>query len=144
MTQWVYRFGNGKAEGNARMRNELGGKGANLAEMSALGLPVPPGFTINTEVCTWFYKNGKSYPDGLEKQVADSLKAIETSVGRTFGDSVDLLADFGKGLLLFVIALAPWLPVIAVTVIPGWLLLRRLARRLAAWRRPVEAMPASE
>jgi pyruvate,orthophosphate dikinase len=86
MTQWVYRFGNGKAEGSAKMRNELGGKGANLAEMSALGLPVPPGFTINTEVCTWFYKNGKSYPDGLEKQVTDALAAIEQSVGRKFGD----------------------------------------------------------
>ncbi len=86
MSQWVYRFGNGKAEGSAAMRNQLGGKGANLAEMSALGLPVPPGFTINTDVCTWFYKNGKSYPDGLEKQVADALAAIEVSVGRRFGD----------------------------------------------------------
>ncbi len=86
MTQWVYRFGNGKAEGSAKMRNELGGKGANLAEMSALGLPVPPGFTINTDVCTWFYKNGKSYPDGLKKQVAEALTVIEASVGRKFGD----------------------------------------------------------
>ena len=86
MAHWVYRFGDGKAEGSARMRNELGGKGANLAEMSSLGLPVPPGFTINTDVCTWFYKNGKSYPDGLEKQVADALAAIEATVGRKFGD----------------------------------------------------------
>ena len=66
MTKWVYSFGGGAAEGRAEMRNLLGGKGANLAEMSALGLPVPPGFTITTEVCTWFYKHGRSYPDDYE------------------------------------------------------------------------------
>src|SRR5262249_5580024 len=60
--KWVYTFGDGKAEGRADMRNLLGGKGANLAEMANLGLPVPPGFTITTEVCTWFYANRKSYP----------------------------------------------------------------------------------
>ena len=59
MTKWVYSFGDGKAEGEASMRNLLGGKGANLAEMSNLGLPVPPGFTITTEVCTYYYQNGE-------------------------------------------------------------------------------------
>jgi hypothetical protein len=62
MAKWVYSFGDGKAEGRADMRNLLGGKGANLAEMSSLGLPVPPGFTITTEVCTWYYANGNAYP----------------------------------------------------------------------------------
>jgi pyruvate,orthophosphate dikinase len=86
MTQWVYGFGGGKAQGGAAMRNLLGGKGANLAEMSALGLPVPPGFTITTEVCTWYYKNDHGYPDGLEEQCAAALADIEKSVGRGFGD----------------------------------------------------------
>src|SRR6188474_2071991 len=62
MAKWVYTFGDGAAEGSAEMRNLLGGKGANLAEMANLGLPVPPGFTISTEVCTYFYANQKSYP----------------------------------------------------------------------------------
>ncbi|WP_374449077.1 PEP/pyruvate-binding domain-containing protein, partial [Stella sp.] len=62
MTRWVYTFGDGKAEGRAEMRDLLGGKGANLAEMSSLGLPVPPGFTITTEVCTWFYDHDRQYP----------------------------------------------------------------------------------
>ncbi len=65
MTKWVYSFGEGKAEGRADMRNLLGGKGANLAEMSNLGLPVPPGFTITTEVCTYFYAKNKTYPNEL-------------------------------------------------------------------------------
>ncbi len=64
--KWVYTFGDGKAEGEAGMKNLLGGKGANLAEMSNLGLPVPPGFTITTEVCTWYYDNGKAFPPELE------------------------------------------------------------------------------
>ena len=64
MAKWVYSFGNGKAEGGAEMRNLLGGKGANLAEMTSLGLPVPPGFTITTEVCTYYYANNESYPPG--------------------------------------------------------------------------------
>jgi len=67
MGRWVYRFGDGKAEGRAEMKNLLGGKGANLAEMSNLGLPVPAGFTVTTEVCTHFYANDKSYPAGLEE-----------------------------------------------------------------------------
>jgi pyruvate,orthophosphate dikinase len=67
--KWVYAFGGGKAEGKSRMRDLLGGKGANLAEMANLGLPVPPGFTITTEVCTYFYRHGKTYPKELEGEV---------------------------------------------------------------------------
>ena len=67
--KWVYTFGGGKAEGTAAMRDLLGGKGANLAEMANLGLPVPPGFTITTEVCTHFYANQRSYPADLEREV---------------------------------------------------------------------------
>ena len=85
--QWVYRFGDGRAEGRADMRNLLGGKGANLAEMSNLGLPVPPGFTITTECCTHFYKNGSAYPDDLKAQVDEALKTVEHLVGKTFGDA---------------------------------------------------------
>src|SRR5690242_18254341 len=84
--KWVYPFGGGKAEGRADMRNLLGGKGAGLAEMANLGLPVPPGFTITTEVCTHYYANGQSYPQGLEADVGQALAAIEAEVGRKFGD----------------------------------------------------------
>ena len=87
MTKWVYRFGNGAAEGRADMKNFLGGKGAGLAEMSSLGLPVPPGFTITTEVCTYFYAHGKSYPADLREQVADSLAVLEQSLDARFGDA---------------------------------------------------------
>jgi pyruvate,orthophosphate dikinase len=87
MTKWVYTFGGGDAEGSAEMRNLLGGKGAGLAEMCSLGLPVPPGFTITTEVCTRFYENGKSYPPDLEDQVAGGLAAIERALGSRFGDA---------------------------------------------------------
>ena len=87
MTKWVYRFGDGAAEGRADMKNLLGGKGAGLAEMSNLGLPVPPGFTITTEVCTYFYAQGKSYPAELKDQVADGLAALERSLGARFGDA---------------------------------------------------------
>ncbi|MFL4996902.1 MAG: pyruvate, phosphate dikinase, partial [Microvirga sp.] len=86
MTKWVYTFGDGKAEGEAGMRNLLGGKGANLAEMSNLGLPVPPGFTITTEVCTYFYDHGQSYPQDLKDQVTEALSFIGRLTGRTFGD----------------------------------------------------------
>ncbi len=86
MTKWVYSFGDGRNEGRAEMRDLLGGKGANLAEMAGIGLPVPPGFTVTTEVCAAFYANGKRYPDGLEAEVADALKQIEQVVGRGFGD----------------------------------------------------------
>ncbi|MEM8833861.1 MAG: pyruvate, phosphate dikinase, partial [Pseudomonadota bacterium] len=90
MTQWVYQFGK-KTDGNASMRNLLGGKGANLAEMSSLGLPVPPGFTITTEVCAAFYENDKSYPDALRAQVDEALAAIEKQMDMTFGDTANPL-----------------------------------------------------
>src|SRR5436189_336634 len=87
MAKWVYSFGNGKAEGRAEMRNLLGGKGANLAEMSALGLPVPPGFTITTEVCTAFYKSNRRYPEGLKAEVEAALTEVCRSVDARFGDA---------------------------------------------------------
>ncbi len=87
MTKWVYSFGEGKAEGRAEMKNLLGGKGANLAEMSNLGLPVPPGFTVTTEVCTYFYANGRQYPDSLRAEVGAALAEIERIVGMSFGDA---------------------------------------------------------
>ncbi|MBV9248218.1 MAG: pyruvate, phosphate dikinase, partial [Acetobacteraceae bacterium] len=86
MTKWVYSFGAGKSEGGAEMRNLLGGKGANLAEMASIGLPVPPGFTLTTEVCTAFYANERRYPANLEAQVKGALRAVESAVGRGFGD----------------------------------------------------------
>jgi pyruvate,orthophosphate dikinase len=86
MTQWVYSFGAGRNEGRADMRNLLGGKGANLAEMASIGLPVPPGFTITTEVCTAFYENDRQYPAELAAQVRAGLHHIEHAVGLTFGD----------------------------------------------------------
>jgi pyruvate,orthophosphate dikinase len=91
MTKWVYTFGDGKAEGGAEMRDLLGGKGANLAEMANLGLPVPPGFTITTEVCTYFYQHDKSYPPELERQVEAALGRVAKVVGRRFGDRADPL-----------------------------------------------------
>ena len=86
MTKWVYTFGDGTAEGDSGMRNLLGGKGANLAEMSNLGLPVPPGFTITTDVCTYFYDHGRQYPDELKAAVEAALKHVGTITGRAFGD----------------------------------------------------------
>ncbi|HTW50443.1 MAG TPA: pyruvate, phosphate dikinase [Stellaceae bacterium] len=86
MAKWVYSFGGGAAEGSAELRDLLGGKGANLAEMSSLGLPVPPGFTITTEVCTHFYANKRNYPGELETQVAAALAAVEKSIGAKLGD----------------------------------------------------------
>jgi pyruvate, orthophosphate dikinase len=90
-TNWVYSFGDGKAQGRADMRNLLGGKGANLAEMSSLGLPVPPGFTITTGVCTWYYANGQKYPADLAAEVDAALAAVERIIGATFGDPVNPL-----------------------------------------------------
>jgi pyruvate,orthophosphate dikinase len=84
--KWVYAFGGGKAAGRASMRNLLGGKGAGLAEMAHLGLPVPPGFTITTEVCSHFYDNGKSYPKDLKAQVDAALAAVGRITGKKFGD----------------------------------------------------------
>jgi len=89
--KWVYRFGNGKAEGRADMRNLLGGKGAGLAEMANLGLPVPPGFTITTEVCTYYYANGNTYPKNLKDQVDAALAEVGRITGRGFGDSANPL-----------------------------------------------------
>ncbi|HET6520914.1 MAG TPA: pyruvate, phosphate dikinase, partial [Geminicoccaceae bacterium] len=86
MGRWVYRFGRGRVEGDAKMTRLLGGKGANLAEMSNLGLPVPPGFTITTEVCTAFYANDRNYPEGLAEEVEGALRAVEEEVGAGFGD----------------------------------------------------------
>ncbi len=86
MTKWVYTFGDGKAEGGAEMKNLLGGKGANLAEMANLGLPVPPGFTITTELCTYYYANARRYPDDLKAQVEAALDRIGRIAGKTFGD----------------------------------------------------------
>ena len=86
MPQWVYSFGAGRNEGRADMRDLLGGKGANLAEMASIDLPVPPGFTITTEVCTAFYKNDRRYPAELEAQVNEALARVESAVGRRFGD----------------------------------------------------------
>ncbi|MCE5187357.1 MAG: pyruvate, phosphate dikinase [Planctomycetaceae bacterium] len=83
----VYFFGGGKADGNAKMKELLGGKGANLAEMAKLGVPVPPGFTITTEVCTYYYQNKKKYPAGMDKQVAAALAKVEKIMNRKLGDA---------------------------------------------------------
>jgi pyruvate,orthophosphate dikinase len=87
MAKWVYGFGDGRAEGSAEMRDLLGGKGANLAEMSNLGLPVPPGFTITTEVCAYYYAHDRQYPDFLEAEIEEALIAMARITGRTFGDA---------------------------------------------------------
>ncbi|HIJ87205.1 MAG TPA: pyruvate, phosphate dikinase [Desulfuromonadales bacterium] len=89
--KFVYFFGNGQAEGRADMKNLLGGKGANLAEMTSIGLPVPPGFTLSTEVCTEFYKNDNNYPSSLAAEVAAHLAQVEALMGRKFGDSANPL-----------------------------------------------------
>ena len=89
--KYVYFFGNGKAEGRADMKNLLGGKGANLAEMTSIGLPVPPGFTLSTEVCTYYYANGETYPTSLNDEVEANLKQVEQIMGRTFGDAANPL-----------------------------------------------------
>lgn len=86
MTKWVYTFGDGAAEGKADMKNLLGGKGANLAEMCLVGVPVPPGFTITTEVCTYYYENNHTYPTELKEQVLKALSDIEKTMGKKFGD----------------------------------------------------------
>src|SRR5215831_4018845 len=91
MTKWVYSFGAERAEGRAEMKNLLGGKGANLHEMAALGLPVPPGFTITTEVCTHFYTDRKTYPTDLEAQVDAALARVGERTGRCFGDAANPL-----------------------------------------------------
>ena len=87
MNKWVYTFGNGSAEGDAGMRNLLGGKGANLAEMNKVGLPVPPGFTVTTEVCTYYYANNKTYPADLKEQVKAAVAGVEKIMGKKFADA---------------------------------------------------------
>ena len=91
MTQWVYNFGKSGTDGNSQLRNLLGGKGANLAEMSGIGLPVPPGFTISTAVCTHFYDHDKTYPDALDQQVRSSIAMIEAETGAAFADTANPL-----------------------------------------------------
>ena len=76
-SKYVYLFGNGKADGDGKMKPLLGGKGANLAEMTRIGLPVPPGFTITTDVCTHYYSNGRKYPQALEAQVRTGVEFLE-------------------------------------------------------------------
>ena len=90
MKKYVYTFINKKAEGTAKMNNLLGGKGANLAEMTNLGIPVPPGFTITTEVCTYYMQHGK-YPKGLKSQVDNAILKIEQFMNKEFGDSANPL-----------------------------------------------------
>ena len=91
MSQWVYKFGGGSAEGDTSMKNLLGGKGANLAEMASLGLPVPPGFTLTTDVCTYYYDHGETYPDDMDDQVESGLAHIEELTGKKFGDPANPL-----------------------------------------------------
>jgi len=91
MTSYVYRFGGGISEGGTGDKNLLGGKGANLAEMASIGLPVPPGFTISTEMCTRYYEEGRSFPDSVRKEVADGIAHIEGITGKKFGDAADPL-----------------------------------------------------
>src|SRR3984885_12924690 len=98
MTKWVYSFSAESAEGRGEMKNLLGGKGANLHDMASLGLPVPPGFTITTEVCTHFYANGKTYPAELGPQVDAAMAEANRLTGRVFGDAANpLLASVRSG-----------------------------------------------
>ena len=86
MSKWVYSFGAGEADGDASMKALLGGKGANLAEMCQLGLAVPPGMTITTEVCTYYYRHDRTYPEELAHEVEEALRRIEETVGAELGD----------------------------------------------------------
>jgi pyruvate, orthophosphate dikinase len=96
--KFVYFFGAGKAEGNMRMKDTLGGKGANLAEMAGIGLPVPPGFTVSTDVCSLFYKNKKRIPEAVKGEIEKNLKRLETAVGQRIGDPKDpLLVSIRSG-----------------------------------------------
>jgi pyruvate,orthophosphate dikinase len=91
MTQYVYRFGGGVSDGGSGDKTLLGGKGANLAEMASIGLPVPPGFTISTQMCTRYYEEGQSFPDSLRQEVAEGIAHIEGVTGKRFGDAADPL-----------------------------------------------------
>ena len=95
--KYVYSFGHGRADGNGTMRSLLGGKGAGLAEMTRIGLPVPPGFTITTEVCTYYYAHKRSYPPQLGRQVNEALAKVEKSVGKAFGGENPLLLSVRSG-----------------------------------------------
>src|ERR1041385_8962850 len=97
--KYVYLFGNKKADGNGSMKPLLGGKGANLAEMSRIGLPVPPGFTITTEVCTYYYQNKKTYPKVLDAQCKTGVASIEKIMETKFGDksALPLLVSVRSG-----------------------------------------------
>src|SRR6266498_3361774 len=97
--KYVYLFGNKKADGNGAMKPLLGGKGANLAEMSRIGLPVPPGFTMTTEVCTYYYDNKRTYPKVLEAQARDGMAFLEKIMGTKFGDkgAMPLLVSVRSG-----------------------------------------------
>src|SRR6266542_5116229 len=97
--KYVYLFGNKKADGNGSMKPLLGGKGANLAEMSRIGLPVPPGFTMTTEVCTYYYDNKRTYPKVLEAQARDGMAFLEKIMGTKFGDkgAMPLLVSVRSG-----------------------------------------------
>ena len=92
--QYVYAFGEGKADGNASMRDLLGGKGAGLAEMTNAGVPVPPGFTITTEVCRWYYAHGRTLPPQFEAQQAGALATLEKRFGKKLGDPANPLLVF--------------------------------------------------
>src|SRR3954452_16387287 len=99
--KYVYSFGGGKAEGKADMKDLLGGKGANLAEMSVIGIPVPPGFTITTEVCAAYYRNGRKLPEEVKPQVEAAIKQMEAQYGRKLGDPSDpLLVSVRSGAAL--------------------------------------------
>src|SRR3954469_25125446 len=99
--KYVYSFGGGKAEGKAEMKALLGGKGANLAELSVIGIPVPPGFTITTEVCAAYYENGRKLPEDVKPQVEAALRQMEAEYGSRFGDPADpLLVSVRSGAAL--------------------------------------------
>src|SRR5213593_1205216 len=97
--KYIYLFGNKKADGDGSMKPLLGGKGANLAEMTRIGLPVPPGFTITTEVCTYYYANKRSYPKELQAQIEKGIANMEHIMGTKFGDkhAVPLLVAVRSG-----------------------------------------------
>src|SRR5439155_18950285 len=100
-TKHVYYFGGKTADGNGKQKDLLGGKGANLAEMCRLGIPVPPGFTITTEVCAAYYENGKRLPEEAIPQIDEALKKVEATFGKKFGDTVDpLLVSVRSGAAL--------------------------------------------
>src|SRR5690349_1533412 len=90
-TKYVYSFGGSKADGNGKMKDLLGGKGANLAEMCLIGIPVPAGFTITTEVCAAYYDNGKKIPEDAIPQIDDAVKKVEAEIGKKLGDAGDPL-----------------------------------------------------